>query len=192
MSFDKKEHNRQWRISHRKYFADYQRQWREDNPEKAKEIATNSRKKNPSATDPLKRRAYQIKNADKIRDYMRNYARTRRKRDIPYKLAIYLRARLRKIITQGVKAGSSVNDLGCSPEELKKHLESQFVDGMNWKNYGRNGWHMDHIVPLTKFNLTDREQFLIANHYTNLRPVWESQNISKSNMHVLDFREGIF
>ena len=78
-----------------------------------------------------------------------------------------------------VKAGSSVQDLGCTVEELKAHIESQFKDGMTWSNHGVDGWHIDHIVPLASFDLTNRDQFLKAVNYTNLQPLWAFDNLSK-------------
>ena len=75
--------------------------------------------------------------------------------------------------------GSAVRDLGCSVEELKRHLEKQFQPKMNWENYGLYGWHIDHIKPLVNFDLTNREQFLEACHYTNLQPLWAEDNLSK-------------
>jgi hypothetical protein len=76
------------------------------------------------------------------------------------------------------KTGSAVRDLGCTISELKKHLESKFQLGMTWGNRGKE-WHIDHIIPLAQFNLQDRQQFLIACHYTNLQPLWAKDNIVK-------------
>jgi hypothetical protein len=70
----------------------------------------------------------------------------------------------------GAKAGSAVRDLGCTIPELMVYLEARFQEGMSWENYG--AWHLDHIKPLVLFDLTDREQFLQAAHYTNLQPLW--------------------
>ena len=50
---------------------------------------------------------------------------------------------------------------------------------MNWKNYGFRGWHIDHIKPLSSFDLSDRNQLLEACHYTNLQPLWWYENLSK-------------
>ena len=50
---------------------------------------------------------------------------------------------------------------------------------MSWENYGRKGWHIDHIRPLASFDLTDVEQRRIAFHHTNLQPLWASDNCGK-------------
>ena len=63
--------------------------------------------------------------------------------------------------------------------DLKLHLENQFVDGMNWNNYGKNGWHIDHIKPCASFDLTDPKQQKICFHYTNLQPLWAIDNLIK-------------
>jgi len=77
--------------------------------------------------------------------------------------------------------GSAVRDLGCSIEEFKKHLEKQFVKGMMWSNYGKgkDKWQIGHIIPFCVVDLTDRKQFLEVCHYTNLRPLWHSENCGR-------------
>lgn len=76
-------------------------------------------------------------------------------------------------------SGSSVKDLGCTVEYCKQYLESKFEPGMTWDNWTNNGWHIDHIVPLSS---ADTEEKLIELcHYTNLQPLWAKDNISKGN-----------
>ena len=75
------------------------------------------------------------------------------------------------------KKSKTFQILGCTSMEFYKHIESQFVDGMNWNN--RKLWHIDHIIPVS---LAKTEEELIKlNHYTNLRPFWAIDNIRKSN-----------
>ena len=52
---------------------------------------------------------------------------------------------------------------------------------MTWNNHGLYGWHIDHIKPVSKFNLLDLEEQRRAFHYTNLQPLWALDNIRKSN-----------
>lgn len=71
--------------------------------------------------------------------------------------------------------------LGYGVDDLLKHLESQFVDGMSWNNYGK--WHIDHIRPICSFNYTSKNdaQFLECWSLSNLRPLWAIDNIKKSH-----------
>ena len=111
-----------------------------------------------------------------------NARQLHKKRTDPiFKLKCNLRNRLGMAIKKNFKKGSAVADLGCSIEFLKKHLESKFKPGMTWANWGRSGWHIDHIVPLAAFDLNDREQFLKAVNWTNLQPLWASENCSKND-----------
>jgi hypothetical protein len=50
---------------------------------------------------------------------------------------------------------------------------------MSWENWSRNGWHIDHIVPLDSFDLTNPDQVKTACNYTNLQPLWAADNIRK-------------
>jgi len=116
---------------------------------------------------------------DKRREWERLY-RARRRINCPKeKLSNALRARIRDAVGGKCKAGSAVRDLGCTPDQLVEHIESLWKPGMSWNNYGYRGWHIDHIRPLALFDLTNREQFLIAAHYTNLQPLWAEENLTK-------------
>lgn len=101
------------------------------------------------------------------------------RQNIEIKLRDNLRNRLNGAIKNNTKIGSAVTDLGCTIEELKKHLESQFTEGMNWDNWSRSGWHIDHVKRLADFELTEEVQFKEACHYTNLQPLWAKDNWSK-------------
>jgi hypothetical protein len=110
-----------------------------------------------------------------------NYHYNKLKTDIQYKLSCNLRTRLYNAINNNQKVGSAIKDLGCSVEEFKSYLESKFSPGMTWDNWTTDGWHIDHIKPLSSFDLTDRKQLLEACHYTNLQPLWAKDNIIKSD-----------
>jgi hypothetical protein len=122
---------------------------------------------------------YHTKN--KSQEYRNKYYYNKYKNDINYKLKRLLRARLRLALKNNQKSGSAVKDLGCSIPKLKTYLEKQFQKGMNWDNLSLKGWHIDHILPLANFDLTKKDEFLKACHYTNLQPLWARDNIIKSN-----------
>ena len=113
--------------------------------------------------------------------YMLEYVNTRRESDPGFKLRMNLRHRVWNAL-QANEAGKSksIQDLiGCPSDELVSHLETQFTDGMTWENYGRHGWHVDHIRPCASFDLKDPEQQRQCFHYTNLQPLWAVDNIRK-------------
>jgi hypothetical protein len=89
-----------------------------------------------------------------------------------------IRARLRPLLTGKVKVGSAVDDLGMSISKFRMHIESLWMPGMSWENYGSR-WDLDHIFPLSKGDLTDRVQFLAVCNWRNYRPLWESDNHAK-------------
>ena len=75
--------------------------------------------------------------------------------------------------------------VGYSTDDLKAHLERQFVKGMSWENMGK--WHIDHIVPLSSFQFAgpDDPEFRAAWALTNLRPLCASENIKKHSLRTL-------
>jgi len=105
--------------------------------------------------------------------------RDRRKTDNKFRLKCNLRSRICHAISGIVKSKRTTELVGCSIDDLKLHLEKQFVDGMNWENYGLHGWHVDHIRPCCSFDLTDPEQQRECFHYTNLQPLWAKDNLAK-------------
>lgn len=113
--------------------------------------------------------------------YYRESKNARYKNDLQFKLAAVLRSRIQKFLQSSGKSGSVVRDLGCTVSKLKSHIESQFQEGMSWSNWSQNGWHIDHIKPLSSFDLTDRSQFLQACSYKNMRPLWAKENLSKGS-----------
>ena len=122
-------------------------------------------------------RSYQKQPSNRNRSRARQ--RERESSDAQFKLRRRLRSRFTQAIKGSYKAGSAVHDLGCSIEFLKQYLESQFQDGMTWDNHGK--WHIDHIKPLSSFDLQDREDLLEACHYTNLQPLWAKDNLRKGD-----------
>lgn len=107
------------------------------------------------------------------------YLKKRKATNLHYKLTALLRNRLYQALKKNHKVGSAVKDLGCSVPELKIYLEKQFKTGMTWQNWTHTGWHIDHIKPLISFDLTKRDEFLRACHYTNLQPLWAKDNLRK-------------
>jgi len=87
-------------------------------------------------------------------------------------------------IKHGSKRGRKTFELlGYSVDELMAHLEKHFTVGMSWDNYGRGGWEIDHIIPLSahNFETPDHHDFKRAWALTNLQPLWAPENASKND-----------
>ena len=77
--------------------------------------------------------------------------------------------------------------IGCTYGEFKVHLEKQFEQGMNWNNYGKYGWNIDHIIPYYKWDLTKNEEIVKCCHWSNIQPLWYKENCSKNrNIRICD------
>lgn len=135
-----------------------------------------------------KSKQYYIDNCEKCKSINRKYHKDNKqqfqrkyKTNIQYRLAFTLRTTLLILINKqkAVKQESAINLVGCTLTDLKKHLESLWLPGMNWNNHSSNGWHIDHIRPVNTFDLTDLEQQKQCFHYTNLRPLWAKDNLSR-------------
>lgn len=100
--------------------------------------------------------------------------------DSEYVVYQRLRSRMRYAVKAQASRRSSrtIELIGCSARQLAAHIESQFVDGMHWSN--RSMWHVDHIIPVSAFDLRTEEGQQAAFHYTNLRPLWAQENQQKS------------
>ena len=127
-----------------------------------------------------------ISEASKIKrkNYSNNYFKFKIKTDVIFKLKIYSRNMLnrafRSILQE--KNWSTPKALGCSWEHFKNHLESKFQEGMTWNNYAHDGWHIDHIIPIS--SAKTEEDIIRLSHYTNLQPLWAKDNLIKSNKMV--------
>jgi hypothetical protein len=99
----------------------------------------------------------------------------RKKLDPIFKLKTLYRSKINKIL--GSNREKTFDLIGCTPIELKLHIEGQFKENMCWENHGPMGWHIDHIMPLSSAKNEDELKKLC--HYTNLQPLWWFENLEK-------------
>ena len=138
--------------------------------------------RNAAQTPKAKERAkgYYQTNKAQNRAARAEYARMLRA-DPMYRITSNLRrANAGFIKSKGLRKSRTLNQyLGCSPLELKSHLEVQFQPGMTWDNYGfgMDKWNIDHRIPLA--SASDIDGLYRLSHYTNLQPMWQPDNISK-------------
>lgn len=110
-----------------------------------------------------------------------DYQYDRKKKDPAYRATCAARNRVFKLLADSETKSSA--SIGCTQEEFKAHLESQFSEGMTWENYGnRKGqWNIDHTIPLSKAFADGMDAFKKACHFSNMKPMWSIENRSKGN-----------
>jgi hypothetical protein len=124
------------------------------------------------------RKKYKELNKERIREYNKNYSANRRLIDLNFKILGNLRNRLRLAIHNNQKSGTTLDLIDCDIEFLKKHLESQFKEGMNWENYGTY-WSIEHNKACCLFDLSDPIQQKECFHWKNLSALTISENSRK-------------
>ena len=100
----------------------------------------------------------------------------------PFKKVIhYGRGRMNCLIKKKRMSFKHKNYILFTRDEFISHIESLFKEGMAWDNYGRHGWHVDHIRPLSSFNLDNYDEYTKAWNLSNLQPLWAKDNLSKGS-----------
>lgn len=126
---------------------------------------------------------YTKNNLEHIVKRQSKYTKKRMAEDPMFRLTVNLRKRIKnymKSIGISPKLSKETQEMvGCSPQSLREHIESKFAGGMSWDNYGVNGWHLDHIIPLA--SAKNKEEIIKLNHYTNLQPLWAIENLKKGS-----------
>ena len=147
---------KKWSENKREYLNQYHKEWRE-------------------------------KNINKWRETKRNYEKIRKSNDPIYKLIANFRTAIYQVLKENniTKNGHYFEILGYTPDDLIKHIESQFTEGMSWENYG--DFHIDHIKPISSFNIREigDNEFMKCWSLDNLQPMWADENIRKSNKMIL-------
>ena len=126
------------------------------------------------------RKTWQKKFEEKVGMPFSSY---RLKTDPQFKLHCRLNTRVHKALERDgtVKANKTTQLVGCSIKELKDYLQAHWEKGMNWENYTKEGWHIDHIRPCASFDLTDNEQQKVCFNWRNLMPMWGQENMEKGD-----------
>ena len=175
---------------------------REKNSEKNKQKIKQYQKENKEKIKQYQKqyqKQYHKENSEKFKQYKKQYRKDEKHkckehnkdRQIckicnPLGHLINLeRSRQLHYLTKGKCGTRTLDNLGCSIEEWKIHLENQFDENMNWDNFGTY-WEIDHYVPLLYgINKPPTKEMIIQRlHYTNTQPMQTSKNISKGNRYI--------
>lgn len=129
----------------------------------------------------IRRKRYVDNNREKVRAANNRYEKLRKQNDPDYAMMKRLRRQMARYISRlnTVKSDSTINLLGCTMEEFKKHLESLFTEGMSWEN--RSEWDLDHVKPCASFDLTNPDEQKECFNYKNIQPLWKKDNQQKGS-----------
>jgi len=176
------------------YMREYARKRRASDPdflEKSREAGKKSQVKR-RALNKDTTKLWKEKNKEKIVAYNKMYAqknrkeltkkacianKNRRKNDPSFVLMRRERVRVYDVLKGIRKTAKTETLLGCSYDFFRGYIEGKFVKSMGWHNMEK--WHIDHIRPLSSFDLNDAEQQKKAFHYTNQQPLWAMDNLKK-------------
>jgi hypothetical protein len=175
----KKEYNKQWYLKNKQLKKEYDIKYRKEVYNK---IRRERRKNDPEYRKKINeaRNEYGKRPEQKIK--RNKYLKNKLKTDYNYKLIHTIRVRIKDVLRGHSKSDSTINMLGCTINELWKHLESTFKPGMTKENHGL--WHVDHIIPCSSFDLSKPEEQAKCFHYSNLQALWAHENLSKGDKFV--------
>lgn len=135
---------------------------------------------------------YYKTNIEQIKQYHQDNKQNRneknkikRRQNPYYALKEALKVRIFDVLKSSKKETTS-KLIGCSNEDLKIWIETHFNENISWDNYGIY-WHLDHVVPIAFFELTNEDERYMCFNWLNIRPLEKTRNISKSDNIVKDY-----
>lgn len=159
---------KEYREKNKKKLADYQGAYRLKTAEKRKRYMAE----------------YSKNNKDSLREKSRVRLNNRLKTDMLFKLIHYMRSRVREALkSKGVQRAEKTRQLlGCDGVFFRDYLQSKFTPEMNWENYGTY-WAVDHVIPISSFDLSKPDERKKAFHYSNCQPLkWEDNHAKMDSM----------
>ena len=171
--------------------------YRDNNLDKVKNMVNNYQKENNEEIKEYKHNYYKTNIDDLKPKYKENYLKKKDNLEFKKQRSEYikkqrlnpmfkLKDRISGLIrntlkNKGIKKKQRTEIiLGCTVEDFKSYIENKFIEGMCWENMGK--WHIDHITPISYAKTED--DLLKLNHYTNLQPLWQKDNLSKGNRYI--------
>ena len=123
---------------------------------------------------------YNINNREEIQTRQTRQHAERLRIDPVYKLATQSRSKLCNYLNSTVNLDVRRTLIGCSATQFKEWLAYQFESGFSFDNRG-TVWVLDHVIPISKFDILDEEEFERCFHWSNVQPLTKEQNLRKTN-----------
>jgi hypothetical protein len=139
-------------------------------------------KQDPLWIEQQRKKLAEYRKTDSYKAYKhRQYLKSKEKFTDQDRIMNIARKRIYRAMNGLIRADKMDNLIACTASDLKKHIESQFHNGMSWENRGNTGWHVDHILPCKTFDLRIEREQRICFHWLNLQPMWYYENCSKQD-----------
>lgn len=139
------------------------------------------RQNNPTQRKITKKK-WNKNNPELYKKFKKESKKRKKQRDPVYRAILSIRARLSNFINKNHlhKSKKFKDIIGIDYDGFKDYIESQFLEGMSWDNRSIDGWHLDHIIPISSAKTIEDVERL--NHYTNFQPLWAEDNMKKGDM----------
>lgn len=193
-----KENQKIWK---KKFGKEYKRNYRKTHPEQVEKDKEYNKKycQRPDIKEKNKLRLRKYRKTEKYKLYRKNvynpwakkYQKELRKDPLYRASSNMSRCIYESITSRGLGKRKRKRHwesiVGYTLQDLKEHLEKQFLPGMSWDNYGRKGWNIDHIIPIRFFRYNDMRdvEFRYCWSLDNLQPLWEKDNLEKGDKVIL-------
>jgi hypothetical protein len=167
---------KEWRLKNREHLLKYNKNWKNSNSEHVYHYHKKYKEENDEELKKYQKEWY-LQNKNILNEKIKLKKLT----NPIFLVSCSVRKRMSEYIKKNniLKKNKTFKVVGLNPIELSHYLETQFTEGMSWNNYGKYGWHIDHIIPLSSAK-NENELYKLC-HYTNLQPLWAEDNLKKSN-----------
>jgi len=153
----------------------------------AKQDKIKARSKQKRIENPEYNRHYRSNRKEETKQYNKHYKKQRVENDICFRIRCNYSARIRVALQRNFnpakKSAKTIDLLMCTILEARTHVESLWLPGMTWVNwgYGPGKWNLDHIIPCSFFSLLDPVEQYMCFRWQNLQPLWWEDNMKKSD-----------
>jgi len=182
---------KEYRLEHKEELKTYAKKYRQDNHEEILIYQANYRKFYPEQVKSAQKK-YVESHREKYKTIFKRHYKKKRTNN-SFKLTNTIRTGIGSSL-KGNKSGRHWESLvSFTLDDLKYHLERLFTKGMSWENYGKNGWEIDHKIPISAFNFSRPEHtdFKRCWALDNLQPMWARANIIKHNKLSIPFQPSL-
>jgi len=179
----------EWNLKNKERMKEYRKEWNKINGDKIKKYRETFNEKHPDA-DKISTKKWRERNPEYTKQwrksnptYNNDWVKKKCNEDPIFRFKYNIREVIRRSLKrQNFKKNSTTQQiLGCTLNEFKQYIESQFEPWMNWENRGKRivttqntSWDIDHIIPIS--SAKTEEEIIKLSHYTNLRPLCSYYN----------------